>query len=983
MNYDIYNEKVYKETDSSAQRALDAIGINSFRYYPKEKLLVNSDTTIRNYQCDKFVPNMPQGFADAYVCAEDREICCELYERVENGEQNATAIYRIHNNVTVKVTLIIVTFDAYGKTEEVIGIVENISERLQKEREFNERLTEYSARLEKEKLYRLKNKDLIRGLSSEYQSVYLVDLENDTIEVIHRINEKKQKLYVTLTDKVENFSKAMKRYAELVVKEEDKENFALLSDISYIRTQIVEEDSSIDINYIQLTNETHFFQAKMFNAGKGLPVSKVVMGIRCVDELVKGQQQYQKRLEEANTALRLSLSQEEQYKQTLQERMDIIQVLSQDYTSIYLLNLVNGSVEPYRLSKKNERDYGESFSKNIKWDSLLQDYVSRYVQTEYKERMLNIGLTANLRALLEIKEVIEFEYKNDREGEQHFYLMKAARMAGDNINFAVVGFADVNEAREREIRIQKAMMSAYDAANAANQAKSEFLSRMSHDIRTPMNAIIGMTAIAGLHLNDPEKVEDCLQKIMVSSTHLLSLINEVLDMSKIESGKIEISEEEFNLVDLIDNMLTMVRLQVKQKNHNFNVNISNVEHEKVIGDSLRIQQAFMNLVSNAIKYTPENGNITINISEKPTRQPKLGCYEFVFEDNGIGMSKDFLKIIFEPFARANDSRVDKIQGTGLGMAITRNIVRMMGGDIKVESDLGIGSKFTVTIFLKLQDADEVDMEDFGNLPVLVVDDDTNSCESACAMLDELGMKSEWATSGKEAVIRVEGAHKERKDFFAVIIDWKMPEMDGVVTTREIRKIVGKEIPIIIISAYDWSEIEQEARAAGANAFISKPLFKSRLVHLFKGLVGKEQQEEKELPLVEFNKMNFSDKKVLLVEDNELNAEIAQEIIEMTGIMVERVEDGKQAVDRLAEVEDGYYDLVFMDIQMPVMNGHEATRKIRACDRMYLKNIPIIAMTANAFAEDVQAAINSGMNEHIAKPLEFSTLAKVLMKWIPV
>ena len=391
----------------------------------------------------------------------------------------------------------------------------------------------------------------------------------------------------------------------------------------------------------------------------------------------------------------------------------------------------------------------------------------------------------------------------------------------------------------------------------------------------------------------------------------------------------------------------------------------------------------MKLVSNAIEETPENGNITINISEKPTRQPKLGCYEFVFEDNGIGMSKDFLKIIFEPFARANDSRVDKIQGTGLGMAITRNIVRMMGGDIKVESDLGIGSKFTVTIFLKLQDADEVDMEDFGNLPVLVVDDDTNSCESACAMLDELGMKSEWATSGKEAVIRVEGAHKERKDFFAVIIDWKMPEMDGVVTTREIRKIVGKEIPIIIISAYDWSEIEQEARAAGANAFISKPLFKSRLVHLFKGLVGKEQQEEKELPLVEFNKMNFSDKKVLLVEDNELNAEIAQEIIEMTGIMVEWVEDGKQAVDRLAEVEDGYYDLVFMDIQMPVMNGHEATRKIRACDRMYLKNIPIIAMTANAFAEDVQAAINSGMNEHIAKPLEFSTLAKVLMKWIPV
>lgn len=833
---------------------------------------------------------------------------------------------------------------------------------------------------EKGRRYKRRTTELIKGLSSEYQSVYLIDLEENLIEVIHRINEKKRKLYVTLTDKVETFTEAMIKYSGSVVKEEDKENFALLYDVDYIRSRIIEEDSSIDVNYIQLTDETHFFQAKMVSAGNHFPVKRVVMGIRCVDDLVEQRQGYQKRLEEANAALRLSLSQEEQYKQALQERMEIIQVLSQDYSSIYLVNLDDGSVVPYRLSGRNEREYGKSFSKNAAWDDLLQDYVDRYVEAEYKEKLLNVGLTACLRRVLQNKETVELEYKNDREGEKHFYLMKAVRMSDVHPRRAVVGFADVNEQRERELEIQKAMMSAYDAANAASRAKSDFLSKMSHDIRTPMNAIIGMTAIAGLHLDDRDKVEDCLQKIMVSSTHLLSLINEVLDMSKIESGKIELAEEEFNLVDLIDNLLTMVRLQIKQKNHNLNVNISNVEHEKVIGDSVRIQQVFMNLLGNAIKYTPENGNIHLSITEKTTRQPKVGCYEFVFEDDGIGMDEEFLNVIYEPFTRANDSRIDKVQGTGLGMSITRNIVRMMGGNIKIESKPGEGSKFTVTVFLKLQDADTLDSQDFADLSILVIDDDSDSCEAICSMLGELGMKGEWETSGKEAVDRVERAHEESKDFFAVIVDWKMPQMDGAITTKAIRRKVGCDLPIIIISAYDWSEIEEEARAAGATAFISKPIFKSKLVHLFRNLLGECEQEDKNLPLDNYNDIKFSNKRALLVEDNELNAEIAQELLEMIGIKVECVADGKEAVGRLYGIEDGYYDLVFMDVQMPVMNGYEATKKIRESDRDYLKKIPIIAMTANAFAEDVQSALNAGMNEHIAKPIDMSALVKVLMKW---
>jgi CheY-like chemotaxis protein len=362
----------------------------------------------------------------------------------------------------------------------------------------------------------------------------------------------------------------------------------------------------------------------------------------------------------------------------------------------------------------------------------------------------------------------------------------------------------------------------------------------------------------------------------------------------------------------------------------------------------------------------------------------MGLYEIRVEDNGIGMSKEYLEKIYEPFSRAEDGRTSKIQGTGLGMSIARNIVHMMGGEINVESELDKGSTFIVTFFLKLQEEEEASYEEFLDIPVLVADDDKGCCESTCAVLDELGMKSEWVLSGREAVKLVRTRHEEENDFFAVIIDWKMPDMDGVATTRAIRQAIGEDIPIIIISAYDWSDIEQEARRAGANAFISKPLFKSRIINLFTELVDgarNNAEVEADTGLVEMSKLDLSGKRVLLAEDNELNAEIAKEILEMTGLSVEHAENGAKAVDCVAESKDGYFDLVLMDIQMPVMNGYEATRAIRAIDREYTKKLPIVAMTANAFAEDVLAAKGAGMDAHIAKPLEIDTLARVLNKWI--
>jgi len=673
---------------------------------------------------------------------------------------------------------------------------------------------------------------------------------------------------------------------------------------------------------------------------------------------------------------------EEQAHRESQEKISIINSLSGMFFAIYYVDFEHGTFK----SVTQKAEVGSVLGDERSYMQGIRIYAGNFIHPDDREEYLKHMNYRNLREVLSIEHPLTaFEYrmvpdKADRRAWVRATVVLAEAASDGTPKRALYVAQDVTESKLKEEREQQALREACESANQANAAKSEFMSRMSHDIRTPMNAIIGMTAIAGRYLDDKEHVADCLSKITVSSKHLLALINEVLDMSKIESGKIELAEEEINLSDLIGNLVTMTRPSVQQKKQNLDVHIANIEHEHVIGDSLRLQQIFMNILSNAVKYTPEGGNIELEINEKPAHTYDYGSYEFIFRDNGIGMSKEFQEKLFEPFSRAENSQVSKIEGTGLGMTIARNIARRMNGDITVKSEEGKGTQFVVTLSFRLLNVVMPDTEKFIDLPVLVADDDETACETTCLILENIGMKGEYVLGGKEAVERVWERHQTAEDYFAVILDWKMPDMDGVATAHAIREKVGPDVPIIILSAYDWSGVEEEARNAGVNGFISKPLFKSRLVYLFNQIMDKDKEQEQPKKDI-LKEVELTGKRILLAEDNEINREIAEEIIGQTGVIVESVENGREAVEQFEKMDENYYDMILMDIQMPVMNGYEASVAIRKLPRRDAAQIPIVAMTANAFAEDIQRSKASGMNEHLTKPLDIGQLMKCLQKWL--
>ena len=569
----------------------------------------------------------------------------------------------------------------------------------------------------------------------------------------------------------------------------------------------------------------------------------------------------------------------------------------------------------------------------------------------------------------------DFEYVHQKTGERRWFHIVAMGSEVNRKKKYILVMSD----RTSDRNMNQALSEAVRAAETANKAKSTFLSNMSHDIRTPMNAIIGFTTLAVSNIDDRERVRDYLGKILSSSNHLLSLINDILDMSRIESGKIHLEETEVSLSDVLHDLKTIISGQIHAKQLELYMDAMDVTNEDVYCDKTRLNQVLLNLLSNAVKFTPAGGTVSVRIRQCPGTQKGSELYEIRVKDNGIGMSQEFVQKIFAPFERERTSTVSRTQGTGLGMAITKNIVDMMGGTIEVQTEQGKGTEFIVRLPFRIQSEHQriEKIAELEGLKALVVDDDFNTCDSVTKMLVRVGMRSEWTLSGKEAVLRARQSMELGDAFHAYIIDWRLPDMNGIEVTRQIRSL-GDDTPIIILTAYDWSDIEVEARAAGVTAFCAKPLFMSDIRDTLMTAIGQKQADAEDTILPTAGS-DFRGRCILLVEDNELNSEIAAEILNEYGFLVDTAENGADAVKKVKNSKPGKYDLVLMDVQMPVMNGYDATKQIRALDDPALAEITILAMTANAFEEDKKKALECGMDGFLSKPIVIEELISTLQK----
>ncbi len=667
----------------------------------------------------------------------------------------------------------------------------------------------------------------------------------------------------------------------------------------------------------------------------------------------------------------MDVSEEKETKIKL-EKMDIVKALSRDYTEITQVDLEENMSVAFKSLGEMVDDDSRKFNQ---YDKTWEWVIEKYVYPEDRETFRNKISAEALECALKDTDSLIIPFRATLEGEVHHYQVKVVR-AGDDCRHLIMGIRNADAEVMAEEERRKVLQDALAAAEHANRAKTTFLNSMSHDIRTPMNAIIGFTALAAAHIDNKKQVSDYLGKISVSSKHLLSLINDVLDMSRIESGKVKLEERETRLPDVLHDLRTIIQANVHSKQLELFIDTVDVVHEEIICDRLRLSQILLNLISNAVKFTKPGGMLSIRVIENDDAPNGYASYTFRVKDSGIGMSKEFQKHIFESFTREQTATVSGIQGAGLGMAITKNIVDMMGGTISVESEIGKGSEFTVCLQFRICGSATYceRIPKLAGLHALVADDDFNTCASVTRMLGKIGMRAEWTTSGKEAILRTQLAIENGDEFSAYIIDWIMSDMNGIETVRRIRAIIGDSKPIIIMTAYDWTDIEEEAREAGVTAFCSKPLFMSELREV---LLRPIEEEEAAGEAAESSDDSFAGKRLLLVEDNELNQEIAATILEEHGFSVDLAGDGTVAVEKMETSDAGHYDMILMDIQMPCMDGYEATRRIRAMKDKAKANIPIYAMTANAFQEDRQKALDAGLNGHIAKPIDIANLMTIL------
>ena len=802
-----------------------------------------------------------------------------------------------------------------------------------------------------------RNFEIIKVLATEYSSVYYVDLETDSF-VPYSMDSYTKSTFDNIFASGSCFSKAIKMYIDGFVHEADHD--AVLDAVSIEKIKVLlGNQRSFITQYRKCENGvTRYCEMKLVKVGlenekpRAVVVCFADKDAEILNRYVDGK-------------------------------------LYEDYFGVYFVNLEDDTIRGVRESIAYEK--GRAYGGFAQYSSAVLEF-SKAVLPEYREMWQNMSNVEFMRSYLANDDKREYNYRALKGEWRRVICFVVERKNGVPVSF-ILAFMFIDNVTAQKLELdakiaeqkialeqqQVLLEKALVQAESANKAKTMFLSNMSHDIRTPMNAIIGFTNLALNNLDDPSAVKNYLDKTVVSSTHLLSLINDILDMSRIESGKIRLEEVNCNLSEIMHDLNTIILGQAKAKQQNLYMDSFDIENENVICDKLRLHQMLINLLSNAVKFTPVGGNIHAFVRQIE-KDEKTGTYEFHIKDDGIGMSPEFLKVMYEPFERERTSTISKTQGTGLGMSITKKIVDMMGGTIDVVSAPGKGSEFTVRLKLKIQDseANVSNLDALQNVRALVVESDYNACSSATNLLRRLGMRAEWTMYGKEAVLRVKEAVDRHESFAVVVIDDSMIDMESVEVVRQIRAVPNNENPIILMTAYDWTNQEKSARDAGVTDFISKPLFLSEMHDVLARAIGVLKDDVK----VDNEKNgNFVGKKILLVEDNELNREIAESVLEEMGFVIDYAEDGSVALKMLSTADAGAYDVILMDVQMPVMDGLEAARRIRALHHEYFKKVPIIAMTANAFEEDRKAALDVGMNEHIAKPIDVDKLKEVLRKFL--
>lgn len=1088
MRETIYEGKIYQEPDYDTQKAVAAGGIYLFRYYPQDRLVIVAEITAEKFLCRRFYPDMPQSFAEDMVHENDQAVFYDMYQAIENGEKKASAVFRMKDGATyVRVILSVLDYDGNGKVLTVVGMVEDMTDEVLREQESKNKeqaLFENQARLT----------SINRALSSNFNNVYLVDLEDGSTRS-YDISDAIRKEYGNAFNKGE-YSSLIQLYVKNSVYKSDQGLFDHIIDAPHLKAAVCEKGS-------------HTFNYRIIRDGK-------IQYFQC--RAVKVQIENKDYCVIAFRDISEEVIKELEQKTLLEEQMAVISGLSADYYSVMLVDYRKDTVSIQRAWEGDGKQIGDFFSGYSTWSEGVRAYTDTQVADEkeaFYEALSREGMmkhdedySFNYKkitdqgylylqfkvAYVELKEGYriaivgtknidrrtrrEIEQKSRelqmRQYEQLFILTAASIYTGilqveldtqvakrimlrdgkivvedvgywdaylerqlsfvhpedagivtdalsirafrnmpvneknifsyksitknesgkyksfftttymteiDGKRYGIVVTIDNTNAVEKELQQKALIEDALARAEAASRAKTTFLSNMSHDIRTPMNAIIGFTTLATTHIDKQEQVKSYLEKIMSASNHLLSLINDILDMSRIESGRMQLEEVECSLSEIMHGLRNILQADMKSRRLNFYIDTIDVFNEHVICDKLRLNQILLNLLGNAVKFTEPGGTVSVRICQKPASSKEYGMYVFHVKDTGIGMSEEFLKHIFEPFEREQTSTVSGIQGTGLGMPITKNIVEMMGGTIGVQSKKGEGTEFIIELPMKKLETDETEIkiEEMEGIRALVVDDDFNTCDSVSHMLIQIGMRAEWTMSGREAILRTRQAINRNDEYRVYVIDWLIPDMNGIEIARQIRKEAGDDVPIIILTAYDWTDIEEEAKEAGVTAFCNKPLFISDLRRSLLNILHPKKEDDETL----FKRDNINGQRLLLVEDIDLNREIACEILSAAGFIIEEAENGKAAVERLVERGAGYYSLVLMDIQMPVMDGYAATRAIRALEDQELANIPIIAMTADAFEEDKKKALAAGMNAHVGKPIEvkklFDTLEEILCK----